>query len=86
MGQSPLPAPGTREHFLDHLARDWPELLRRYQRLYTGGAYLGRSLAEPVRRRVRDLVCEHGVSDRRTLRLQPPPPDEQLSFPLMPGA
>jgi DNA repair photolyase len=28
-------APGTREHFLNCLARDWPELVPRYERLYT---------------------------------------------------
>ena len=28
--------PGTREHFLDNLARDWPELLPRYEALYAG--------------------------------------------------
>ena len=77
--------PGTREHFLDHLARDWPELLPRYERLYAQGAYLGKSRAEPVRRSVRELVREHGVRDRRAVRLSPPPPDEQLAFPLMPG-
>ena len=33
--------PGTREHFLDNLARDWPELLPRYERLYAGRAYVG---------------------------------------------
>ena len=32
--------PGTREHFLENLARDWPELLPRYERLYAGRAYL----------------------------------------------
>ena len=32
--------PGTREHFLEHLARDWPQELERYQRLYARGAYL----------------------------------------------
>ena len=32
--------PGTREHFLEALARDWPELLPRYERLYEGRAYL----------------------------------------------
>src|SRR5512142_3001530 len=33
--------PGTREHFLECLARDWPELLPDYERLYARGAYLG---------------------------------------------
>jgi DNA repair photolyase len=32
--------PGTREHFLENLARDWPEQLDRYERLYARGAYL----------------------------------------------
>jgi DNA repair photolyase len=32
--------PGTREHFLDNLARDWPEELERYERLYRRRAYL----------------------------------------------
>jgi DNA repair photolyase len=39
--------PGTREHFLEHLARDWPEELDRYERLYRGRAYLrGPAVAE----------------------------------------
>src|SRR5438105_10662291 len=33
--------PGTREHFLDCLARDWPELLPDYEALYRGRSYLG---------------------------------------------
>ena len=28
-------SPGTREHFLECLARDWPELLSRYEGMYT---------------------------------------------------
>lgn len=32
--------PGTREHFLEALAQDWPEQLERYERLYARGAYL----------------------------------------------
>src|SRR5213075_2330574 len=32
--------PGTREHFLESLARDWPEELERYEQLYKGRAYL----------------------------------------------
>jgi DNA repair photolyase len=32
--------PGTREHFLEALARDWPAQLERYERLYARGAYL----------------------------------------------
>ena len=35
--------PGTKEHFLEALARDWPEELERYERLYAGRAYLPRT-------------------------------------------
>ena len=37
--------PGTREHFLENLARDWPELLPRYERLYAGRAYVAKDVA-----------------------------------------
>ena len=33
--------PGTRKHFLEALARDWPELLPDYERLYAGHLSLG---------------------------------------------
>jgi DNA repair photolyase len=72
--------PGTREHFLEHLARDWPELLARYQRLYAGRAYLAAAVAEPVRQRVKALREAVGIADRRTTRLVPPPEPAQLSL------
>jgi DNA repair photolyase len=72
--------PGTREHFLEALARDWPEQLPRYEELYARGAYLPRSEVEPVREQVRALVREHGVRDRRRTRLAPPPEPVQLSL------
>ena len=57
--------PGTREHFLEALARDWPEELERYERLYAKRAYLARAEVDPVREQVRSLAREHGVRDRR---------------------
>jgi DNA repair photolyase len=72
--------PGTREHFLECLARDWPELLPDYERLYARGAYLPRSEAEPARNEVRKLAREHGIRDRRPEPLRPRPRDEQLSL------
>jgi DNA repair photolyase len=53
--------PGTREHFLEHLARDWPEQLPRYERLYRGRAYLSKGEIEPVRREVAELRDRFGV-------------------------
>ena len=72
--------PGTKEHFLEALARDWPEQLGRYEELYARGAYLPRSYGEPVRERVRSLAREHGVRDRRRTRLAPPPQPVQLTL------
>jgi DNA repair photolyase len=65
--------PGTREHFLDNLARDWPELLPRYEALYAGRAYLTNALVSSVRGRVRDLARDHAIADRREHPLRPPP-------------
>jgi DNA repair photolyase len=72
--------PGTREHFLECLARDWPELVPRYEDLYRGRAYLPADEARPVRTQVADLARAHDVRDRRTTPLAPPEPDEQLSL------
>jgi DNA repair photolyase len=72
--------PGTREHFLDALERDWPELLPEYERLYARRAYLPTDETKPVREQVRALARSHGIRDRRTVRLEPPPEPEQLRF------
>jgi DNA repair photolyase len=77
--------PGTREHFLENLARDWPELLPRYERLYRGRAYLGKAEIEPIRREVADLRDRFEVRDRRKVRLLPAPADTQLELPLLVG-
>jgi DNA repair photolyase len=74
--------PGTREHFLEALARDWPEELERYEQLYAGRAYLPTSLAEPVRSLVAELRAKHGIRDRRRVRLAPAPRAEQLALAL----
>ncbi|HEU4920643.1 MAG TPA: radical SAM protein [Candidatus Limnocylindrales bacterium] len=68
--------PGTREHFLENLARDWPELLPTYERLYAGRAYLGKQEVEPVRREVAELRHRFDIADRRRVRILPAPPDE----------
>jgi hypothetical protein len=55
--------PGAREHFLEHLARDWPEQLPRYERLYRGRAYLSKGEIEPVRREVAELRDRFGIGE-----------------------
>ena len=72
--------PGTREHFLTHLAEDWPEQLPHYEELYEQKAYLGAELMKPLRAEVSRLAREYGVKDRRNVKLAPPPEPEQLSL------
>ncbi len=74
--------PGTREHFLAHLAEDWPEQVPLYEELYAAKAYLGADLMKPVRREVSRLAQEYEIRDRRELPLAPPPEPEQLSLSL----
>jgi DNA repair photolyase len=72
--------PGTREHFLECLALDWPEELERYERLYAKRAYLPAAETKPVRTEVARLARELGVRDRRRVRLTPPPEPKQLEL------
>jgi DNA repair photolyase len=72
--------PGTREHFLEHLAEDWPEQLPHYERLYEGKAYLGSGDTKPLKEQVSALAREYAIRDRRKKRLSPPREPEQLSL------
>jgi DNA repair photolyase len=74
--------PGTREHFLSALARDYPEQLDHYERLYARRAYLGAEHAKPIRAQVAELARRHGVRDRRREPLEPEAPPEQLALAL----
>jgi DNA repair photolyase len=70
--------PGTREHFLEALARDWPELLPRYERLYAGRAYLPARETEPVKTVVRELARSTWRPRRPPIHPEPEP--EQLTL------
>jgi DNA repair photolyase len=72
--------PGTREHFLQHLAEDWPELVPRYEELYRRRAYLGADESRPVRRQVSAFARELGVADRRACPVEPAADPEQLAL------
>ena len=71
---------GTREHFMSVLARQWPELVPRYQEAYRNRAYLPAALGERAMKSVARLRDEHGILDRRLVVLKPPQPPEQLSL------
>jgi DNA repair photolyase len=72
--------PGTREHFMANLQRDWPELVPEYEELYRRSAYLGAGEARPVKQLVSGFAKDFGVRDRRTNRLRPEPEPEQLEL------
>src|SRR3981081_3034397 len=57
--------PGTKEHFMEFLARDYPQLLARYRDLFPG-AYAPAAVKAPVIGTVSDLKRRYGVGDRRT--------------------
>jgi DNA repair photolyase len=71
--------PGTREHFLEHVAEDWPELVPYYEELYAGRAYLPAEHAKPVRAQVADLARRFEIRDRRAAPVVPQQA-EQLSL------
>jgi DNA repair photolyase len=75
--------PGTREHFLTALERDWPELLPHYEQLYDRSAYLPRRATDPVRQRIQALARANGVRDRRRVRVEPAALAEQLEIAAM---
>jgi DNA repair photolyase len=70
--------PGTREHFLEALASDWPELLPDYELLYAGRSYLSSSETEPHRQAVRELARASWQPRRPTI--EPDPEPEQLAL------
>ncbi|HLY94705.1 MAG TPA: radical SAM protein [Gaiellaceae bacterium] len=72
--------PGTKEHFLAALERDWPELVPGYERLYARRAYLPAEETNPVRDRVRELARTHGIRDRRRVRLRADSGPRQMSL------
>jgi DNA repair photolyase len=71
---------GTREHFLNHLEKDWPELLERYRNLYRRDAYLSDEFKAPTLLMVAELRDRYEVGDRRRAPITPPPLGEQLSL------
>ena len=75
--------PGTREHFLAELARDWPEHLADYERLYGRRAYLPEAETRPVRTLVARLRAESGPPAERPQPVRPAPEPEQLTLTLV---
>lgn len=74
--------PGTREHFLGVLAREWPQELARYARLYPAGGngYLRPAEARPIEARVAAVRRGARIGDRRRVVLLPAPEPVQLAL------
>jgi DNA repair photolyase len=70
---------GTREHFMESLARHWPGLVPRYEALYAR-PHLPARETEPIRKEVAALRRRFGIADRRQRPLSPLPEPEQLQL------
>src|SRR5437588_7318233 len=71
--------PGTKEHFMEFLAREYPHLVPSYQGMFPG-AYAPASVKAPVIAAVSDLKRRHNIGDRRAWRAEPPPEAVQLGL------
>lgn len=74
--------PGTREHFMALLGREWPDELRRYRHLYPAGGsgYLRPADAAPLEGRLAAVERGAGIGDRRRIPLLPEPGPQQLEL------
>jgi DNA repair photolyase len=83
VGATPLRlAPGTREHFMERLAADWPELVAEYRRLYAGSTGLRSSYTAPLQQTIGRLREQNRVEDRTARFITPEPVPAQLDLPL----
>jgi DNA repair photolyase len=62
--------PGTREHFLQALAADWPEEVERYEQLFAGRAYVPQAVARPIKEQVRVAAAAAPIRRRPRLARQ----------------
>jgi DNA repair photolyase len=72
--------PGTKEHFMECLARHWPDLLPRYVEEYRKGAYLPEEKTRPIQQTVAMLRQSHGIADRRPNKIVPAERPRQLEL------
>lgn len=72
-------APGTREHFLNCLARDWPELLPRYESMYTRTSP-PRWVAKPIEATAEALRHRYEITGESSRVDRGEPEPEQLAL------
>jgi DNA repair photolyase len=71
---------GTKQHFLESLARDWPEALTSLQSRYADRAHLPKRDVSATLESVRALKRAHEIRDRRRAPILPPADPEQLDL------
>jgi DNA repair photolyase len=72
--------PGTREHFLSHLARDWPEEAARLERLFAGRSYLPQSETRPLSERFGQIKRAMPASCEPVPLIHPPDEPVQMAL------
>ncbi len=72
--------PGTKEHFMECVARHWPDLLPRYQEEYRKCAYLPEEKTRPIQQTVAGLRHANGIADRRPVEIIPAERPRQLEL------
>jgi DNA repair photolyase len=72
--------PGTREHFLEHLAQDWPELVAHYESLYANRAYLAKADSGAITERFTAIRSAAGSPGPHPRWIAPPPEPKQLQL------
>jgi DNA repair photolyase len=71
--------PGTKEHFMEFLCREYPQLVPKYKDMFPG-AYAPSAVKTEVTEQVKALKREHQLGDRRAWRAQPPEEPVQLGL------
>jgi DNA repair photolyase len=64
--------PGTREHFLEQLGRDWPDHVPEYEELYRGRAYLPKDQDGRIQAIVRERRAASGFGPPQPFRASLP--------------
>jgi hypothetical protein len=72
--------PGTREHFIEALSRDWPELVPRYTRIFSGRASVPSTVAAPALEAMASLRRRWGFTEQPVPVRTPPPAPRQLAL------
>ena len=74
--------PGTREHFLESVDREWPQLAARSRRISAGRRTAPPDVASAPLRLVEALRQELGIRDTRAPGVRPPEQARQLLLPV----